>query len=502
MILWRNFISTTFLVLSILYMPISSAHSPWDPYDDTTFAPIKRVNTTIKLEKVADGMTSPLSGTIAPGEPNQLYVNDQVGILWAIDLTNTDTGTNKTAFLNIANRIVELGIGTPFGIPNTYDERGFLGVAFHPSYESNGLIYTYTSEPLDVENPLSPSFPTTMPIGTPPDHQSVIAEWRAALGGADPWIRRELMRIDQPQNNHNGGDLAFGPDGMLYISLGDGGGADDQDGQFFILDFIKGHVPGGNAQNITNPLGSILRIDVDGTNSTNGNYGIPSDNPFVGIGDDVIEEIFAFGFRNPYRMSFDSKKGTFYVGDVGQNDIEEVDVVVSGGNYGWNRKEGTLFFDPKGVGDNPPGNPDGNGVATLTDPGDVPADLIDPVAQYDTHGEGHSVIGGFVYRGNEIKKLKGRYVFGEWSALFKVDNIFDMGPHDYGRLFHIPAGGKNSHRGRPRKISEVRIVGGNGLFMGLNGFGQDASGELYPMGNISGLPFGSDGVVLKILPAK
>ncbi len=427
----------------------------------------------------------------APISNNLLYVVDQPGVLWAIDLTTGD----KTEFFNIASRIVELGILAPLGIPNTYDERGFLGVAFHPDYASNGLLYTYTSEP----NAGSPSFATTMPDGPGTgDHQSVVTEWRASDPGnpdmgVDLSSRRELMRIDQPQFNHNGGALAFGPDGMLYISLGDGGGADDQDGQFHVFAPISGHSPGGNAQDVTNPLGAILRINVDGRNSQNAQYGIPGDNPFTGAGNDVIEEIFAYGFRNPYRISFDTKTGSLYVGDVGQNDIEEIDLVVSGGNYGWNRKEGTLFFDPKGL-----SAPEGNGVATTIDTGNVPAGVIDPIAQYDTHGEGHSVIGGFVYRGDAIKNLKGRYVFGEWSALFKVDKI-PMGPHDYGRLFHIP--GQASAANALRKISEVRIVGGNGLFLALNGFGQDASGELYPMGNISGMPFGSDGFVLKIVPA-
>ena len=220
-------------------------------------------------------------------------------------------------------------------------------------------------------------------------------------------------------------------------------------------------------------------------------YGIPSDNPFVDAVGGVIKDIFAYGFRNPYRMSFDMKTGGLYVGDVGQNNIEEVDLVVSGGNYGWNRKEGNLFFDPQGFEDN-------SGIAKTADPGDVPANVIDPIAQYDTHVEGHSVIGGYVYRGKAIGELKGRYVFGDWSALFK---ILSSGPHDYGRLFHIPEGAQGSHGSNLRKISEVQIVGGNGLFLALQGFGQEASGEIYPMGNISGTPFGSDGFVLKIVPA-
>ncbi|MGH7321083.1 MAG: PQQ-dependent sugar dehydrogenase [Candidatus Rokuibacteriota bacterium] len=170
---------------------------------------------------------------------------------------------------------------------------------------------------------------------------------------------------------------------------------------------MVGHQGDGNAQKLNTPLGKILRIDVNSNDSANGQYGIPADNPFVaGAG---LDEIFAFGFRNPYRFSFDSATGALYAGNVGQNDIEEVELVVKGGNYGWNLQEGTLFFYING---------NDEGFASLQpDPARlIPAGLIDPIAQYDTHGEGHSVIGGFVYHGNRIPQLQGRYVFGEFSA--------------------------------------------------------------------------------------
>lgn len=304
----------------------------------------------------------------------------------------------------------------------------------------------------------------------------------SGVGVAQVVGRRELIRADWPQFNHDGGELQFGPDGFLYISMGDGGGADD-DG--------IGHGD-GNAQNLANHLGKILRIDVHARDSSNGPYGIPDDNPFVGISG-ALEEIYAYGFRNPFRFSFDRRTGTLIAGDVGQNDIEEVDVVVAGGNYGWNRKEGTLFFDPNG---------DERGFATRDNPGDVPADVIDPIAQYDTHHEGHSVIGGFVYRGRMIRELRGQYVFGDFSGLFKLPS----GPHDYGRLFHLSLRslGRRHHRhkGRERlgRIREFHIVGGNALALSLFGFGEDANGELYAVGNISGVPFGDTGRVLRILP--
>jgi glucose/arabinose dehydrogenase len=327
------------------------------------------------------------------------------------------------------------------------------------------------------------------------DHQNVVAEWRVSGGVVDVSSRRELMRVDWPQFNHDGGDLAFGPDDKLYISMGDGGGADDRDGQLFVKatgvpdpvveEPIVGHGLDGNGQKLTNPLGKILRIDVDRRDSANGQYGVPGDNPFVRRGGGVLGEIWAYGFRNPYRFSFDMHRGTLFVGDVGQNDIEEVDIVRKGGNYGWPIKEGTLFFSHNG---------NEVGTAQREPLGPVPSGLIDPVAQYDTHHEGHSVVAGFVYRGRALHGLYGRFIFGEFSTIFN----FPTGPHDYGRLLHIS--GDQSQRGL-RAISEFHIVGGNSLGLAVLGMGQDAEGEVYLTGNRSGLPFGTAGLVLKIVPA-
>lgn len=498
-------------VLTVLWtlLPVSPgfAHCPNPPADPpylrTTFAPIEASGTKLRLELVASGLISPLKGTVAPGLPNYLFVVDQPGQLWAVNLT---TGT-KTVFLDVSARLVTLGV---LG-PNTFDERGFLGVAFHPDFQQNGRFYTYTSEP----NAGAPTFPTTIPGGSTADHQNVVAEWHAVspadpTQGVDPASRRELMRVDWPQFNHDGGDMAFGPDSFLYISMGDGGGADDADGQEFVVADgalpantapIVGHQGDGNAQKLNVPLGKILRIDVNGTNSANGQYGIPPDNPFVGAAG-VVQEIFAFGFRNPFRFSFDPNTGTLLVGDVGQNDIEEVDVVVKGGNYGWNAKEGTLFFNINGTEE---------GFAGTVDNGRASADMIDPIAQYDTHGEGHSVIGGFVYHGSRIPQLRGRYVFGEFSRVFN----FPSGPHNYGRLLYLAQ--KDTSRDKLLNIKEFNDFAGAIADVGLSvgpaacdgavlptlavlGMGQDSRGEIYTMGNINGLPFGTDGVVLRLAP--
>ncbi len=501
------FLTAALVVVSVVvYVPSSLAHCPDAPFDTDVFAPIQPGGMRIKLEMVASGVTSPLKGKSAPGEPNRLYVVDQVGILWAVDLA---TGA-KTNFLNVGptglNRLVTLGV---LG-PNTFDERGLLGVAFHPNYAMNGKLYTYTSEP----NAGPPTFPTTLPPSSTPDHQNVVAEWTAISPGnpslgVDPLSRRELMRIDHPQFNHDGGDLNFGPDGKLSISIGDGGGADDQDGQDFIVATgsfpvvtapMVGHQGTGNGQKLNTPLGKILRIDVNGNNSANGQYGIPGDNPFVST-PGAVQEIWAFGFRNPYRFSFDTATGKLYAGNVGQNDIEEVELVVKGGNHGWNVKEGTLFFDPGGTA------PD-SGTATPVPPGPVPPGLIDPIAQYDTHGEGHSVIGGFVYRGSRIPQLRGRYVFADFSRLFK----FPSGPNNFGRLLHLAQ--KKTDKDKLLNIQEFtgfrEALGELGLIvetgdcfpntLAVLGMGQDASGEVYVMGNISGLPFGTEGVVLRLAP--
>jgi glucose/arabinose dehydrogenase len=427
----------------------ASAQSLEDPIPE----PIPQGPIRVSLEPVATGLTAPNWGIAAPGHDDFLFVVDQPGILWRINLTTAD----KEVFLDVSHRLVPLGA---FG-PGSFDERGFLGLAFHPDYQSNGLLYTYTSELALVAADFS-----TMPVGTPPNHQSVIAEWRVPNPGdpeavVDPDSRRELVRIDEPQFNHNAGALNFGPDGMLYVALGDGGGADDQG---------VGHSPQGNGQDPSNILGTIIRIDPSGSNSANGNYGIPADNPFVER-EGFVSEIWAYGFRNPFRFSFDSVSGGLVVGDVGQNDIEEVDVLRKGGNFGWRLKEGTFLFDPNGA------DP---GFVTANQPGGPPG-LINPVAQYD-HDEGIAVVGGFVYRGTEIRQLTGKYVFGD----------FERPDADEGRLFYLP--------GR-HNIREFLLEGQESLGIDLDGFGQDASGELYVLGNSTGTPFGETGVVLRIEPA-
>jgi glucose/arabinose dehydrogenase len=495
----RSFLTAPLLLVGVLLASPGLAHPPWDPFDQTRFAPITRFGPQIGIEVVTDGLTAPLKAVPAPGLPRRLIVVDQPGVLWAVDLTNPDPQTNKTVFLDVRSRVITLGVCGP----DTFDERGLLGVAFHPNYAQNGLLYTYTSE---VEAG-PPTFPSTVPAGEA-DHQNVIAEWRVASPGnpasvVDPASRRELMRVSWPQFNHDGGDLAFGPDRKLYISMGDGGGADDANGQLFINALPRypqnpdcsiqvamvGHQVDGNAQKLNTPLGKILRIDVDGRSSANGQYGIPRDNPFVGRGG--LDEIWAYGFRNPYRFGFDSGSGDLYVGDVGENDIEEVDIVRRGRNFGWNCKEGTLFFHINGTLEGF-ASPNPDPARPQCNPRSV--DFRDPVAQYDTHHEGHSVIGGYVYHGRGVRALRGKYVFADFALLFK----FPRGPHDYGRLLVMDADDRD--RGL-RSISEVLVLPGGAISLAMLGIGQDARGELYALGNVNGVPFGTDGRVLRLVAA-
>lgn len=449
-----------------------------DPIADPIPETIPASDLHVRLETVATGLTAPNWATFRPnatkGGPfsgDFLFVTDQDGTIWAIDLTEDPPG-DLVPFLDVSDQLVDLGVGGP----GTFDERGLLGLAFHPNYASNGLLYTYTSEPAEG----AADFP--VPDGANANHHSVITEWQVAEPledpnpndpdtVPDPAGERELLRIGEPQFNHDGGCLNFGPAGdagnFLYISLGDGGNADDQG---------PGHTTEGNGQNQGNVLGTLLRIDPLGSDSTNGEYGIPAGNPFVGDSD-VPDEIYAFGFRNPFRFSFDKGTsfnpgdGTLYVGDVGQNDIEEVDIVEAGENYGWRIKEGTFLFDPNG---------DQNGFVFENSPGS-PAGLVDPIAQYD-HDEGISVIGGFVYRGVKIPAMQGRYVFGDFTLSFASPQ---------GRLFHLTEN---------NEIQEFQLVGQNEVGLFINGIGADADGELYVLGNETGTPFENTGVVQRIAP--
>ena len=239
---------------------------------------------TVKLDVVAEGFNSPLYATHASDGSNRLFVVDQIGLIYVIE----NNELLSQLFLDISDKIVDLDI--------TYDERGLLGFAFHPDYKNNGRFFVYYSSPKTGEGI---------------NHESILSEYHVSddENQANPNSERIILRVDQPEANHNGGQLLFGPDGYLYLGLGDGGGAGDQHGNI------------GNGQNKDTILGSIIRIDID-----NGNpYSIPSDNPFVGA--DGLDEIYAFGLRNPWRFSFDRETNKLFVADVGQDKWEEINIM-------------------------------------------------------------------------------------------------------------------------------------------------------------------------------
>ena len=283
---------------------------------------------------------------------------------------------------------------------------------------------------------------------------------RRTGGGPHPTGQgHRVFAFEQPQFNHNGGDLDFGPDGLLYISSGDGGGKDDQDCQNdFDARPMFGHPDGGNGQNLTTPLGKILRIDPAGRTSANGQYAVPATNPFVET-PGAAPEIYAYGFRNPFRQSFDG--GDLWTADVGQNDVEEVDHDAAGGNYGWRLREGAFGFDPAGFASKG-FNSDAFVFAQPPQPG-----LEDPVANYD-HDDGSAVIGGFVYRGTSMRDLVGTYVFGDFTR--RLNNR-------HGRLFGVDV----SHPSPSTAANVITELRDGPIDGGVTGFGEDSARELYAL---------------------
>lgn len=403
-------------------------------------------NITIELDLVAEGLTAPVAATHAGDDSGRLFVVDQAGWIRVVD----DGVLLPQPFLDLTSEIVAVN---PF-----FDERGVLGLAFHPDYENNGRFFVRYSVPRDGD-PSEPCFGTSRGC-----HSEVLGEFSVSddPNVADP-AGAILFSEDEPQFNHNSGGVAFGPDGFLYFTLGDGGGAHDG-----LADEPPSHGPIGNGQDIVTPLGSILRIDVD----SGAPYAVPPDNPFVGA--PGTDEIYAYGLRNPYRFSFDREDGRLFLGDVGQNLFEEVDVIEKGGNYGWVIREGFHCFDPFDPTEPP-------AACSATGPFGEP--LLDPVAEYD-HDDGIAIVGGFVYRGTQFPELVGKYAFGDFSRGFV--------PGD-GRLFYLDADGDLSG------IFEFRIGDADEpLNLYLFGYGEDEQGELYVTTSESLGPVGTTGKVFRI----
>jgi glucose/arabinose dehydrogenase len=367
--------------------------------------------TTLTTERVAAGLDDPLFVTSAPGDVDRVFIVEQRGVILILDIATDPPVLLATAFLDIQARV-----------QNAANEQGLLGLAFHPDFQANGFFYVnYTGN--DDDTRVSRF---EVPSGTPDE--------------ADETSEVVLLTIGQPQTNHNGGWLAFGPkDGFLYVATGDGGGAGDDD---------AGHTPGvGNGQDISaNLLGKILRIDVDGDNGPGGTYGIPPDNPFVGAtGDD---EIWAYGLRNPWRNAFDRLTGDLYIADVGQGAWEEIDFQLAssqgGENWGWRCREGAHDFNFSGA----------CGAATL----------LDPILEYAHGGSPFrcSITGGEVYRGCAVPDLHGTYFYADYCS----DQIWSL----------VVEGGVVTQT--DERTAELDPPGALTID-DITSFGLDAEGEIY-----------------------
>ncbi|MBP1657135.1 MAG: protein up-regulated by thyroid hormone-putative PQQ-dependent glucose dehydrogenase [Bacteroidetes bacterium] len=297
--------------------------------------------------------TKPVLLVSPPDGTDRVFVVQQNGIIRVF--RNDSLATTSSVFLDISSRLSALG-----------GEEGLLGLAFHPNFGANGLFFVNYTAPATAQKPF----------------RTVIARYAVSPGtpdAAQPSSEAVILEVPQPYSNHNGGMIAFGPDGNLYIGMGDGGSADD---------------PGDVAQNLTSLLGKMLRIDIRDSTAQR-RYVIPSDNPFAGNTQGYREEIWAYGFRNPWRFSIDAPTGELWAGDVGQGAREEIDLVVRGGNYGWKIMEGSICRPPT--------------------TGCVTTGLILPVKDYG-RSLGYSVTGGYVYRGQDRPGVTGAYIYGDYGS--------------------------------------------------------------------------------------
>jgi glucose/arabinose dehydrogenase len=328
---------------------------------------------------------SPVDYTYANDGTNRVFVVEQAGRIKVFE--NNPAVANAATYLDIRDKVADGG------------EMGLLGLAFHPKFSENGYFYVnYTKN-----NP----------------RETIVSRFKASsssVTSVEPGSEVILFRFEQPYANHNGGKVLFGPDGYLYVSTGDGGSGGD---------------PKNNAQNRSSWLGKILRVDVNSTEK--GHYGIPADNPYKGNKNGYREEIYAYGLRNPWRISFDGK-GQLWAGDVGQNELEEVDIVEKGGNYGWRIKEGKADYK-------------------ASDP-TTGAPLIPPVWQY-SHANGDiSITGGYVYRGAQNSALKNKYIYADYAS---------------GRVWALTADGK-------KEANNQLLIERAGS---ISAFGEDQKNELY-----------------------
>lgn len=414
------------------------------------------------LKLVGEGLTAPIALASLGDDASRMLIGDQAGLIHLIG-----EGQSRKTFLDLRPRMSGFNPGM--------DERGIVGLALHPDFKTNGKFYVAYSAPLRTVAP------------SDWNHTMRLSEFRVRVEASTdviPSSERVVLEIDQPGWNHNSGRLAFGPDGFLYWSTGDGSAPND---------IGKGHVPQGNAQFRYTLLGKMLRLDVDSRSP----YGIPSDNPYAD-GVDGFPEIYAYGLRNPWGFSFDrGGNHDLILSDVGQDSWEELNIIRNGGNYGWRVREGFVPFVPKVKRGRDP-----RAAPGLLFPDSSPdgKPFVDPILVYKTsrrigehEGEfGVSITGGYVYRGTAIPELVGKYIFADWSKSMAFGNGIllstdpSVGSGIGARWIAQPLPFKGSPNGRVQ-----------GFVWSL---GEDSEGELYVMTNGANLVSGTRGKVYKLVP--
>ena len=407
----------------------------------------------VGLKLVAEGLTSPLTYTPLPD--GRALLVDQVG--WVRLIEKVDRLAVEPVF-DARSRLSPVNHGA-------FDERGLLDLALHPKFASNRRVFvTYTA-------PKS--------AATPADWDCVVrlSELKLPEGEPltiDPKSERVLLEIPKPFHNHNGARITFGPDGYLYMTVGDGGAANDEGKR----------PPTGNSQNLWVFLGKILRLDID--HEKDGKlYSIPSDNPFSD-GKQALPEIYAYGLRNCWGLSFDKGGTELFAADVGQNLFEEVNIIVKGGNYGWNLREGYHGFNPK-VPNTPP--------VPGAQKGARGESFVEPIFEYPHPANrkgapvfGISITGGYVYRGAAFPNLVGHYVFADWSQ-------------NWGLPQGVLLVGKRPAAGGSWSVANLQVASPEKLAAYITGIGQDSAGELYLMTNAKNSLVPGMGKVWKMVPA-
>ena len=414
----------------------------------------------IGLKLVAEGLGAVDALISIPDGSGRFLVAEQAG---TIQLLDREGKKSEQPFLDLRAKIVQLGQGM--------EERGLLGLALHPQFQSNHKFYAVYSAPRRSSAPAQW------------DHTERLSEFKtmgADFAAADPASERVILEIDEPDWNHNSGRIVFGPDGLLYWTVGDGGAPNDVGEPAR----GRGHLPEGNAQNLQTLLGKLLRLDVNQTP-----YGIPRDNPFAD-GKKGLPEIYAYGLRNPWGMSFDrGGKHDLIVTDVGQDRWEEINVIVNGGNYGWRLREGFDGFDPKDTTHAPT-----NSVKVGADG----KPFVDPVFVYktlrgrgtDPESYGVTITGGYVYRGKAFPELVGKYIFADWSRSMAIPAgtllIATIPTEPTARWIVQPLALKDSADGRIKSY--------------IWALGEDADGELYVLANGINSVANPRGKIFKLAP--